>query len=301
MNSAIAFFAYNRSDYIERIFQAINQQNLISDVYCFIDLNADNPAIQKVLESCIVNACRPDLNLTIVLRDKNMGSGGNLNNGLDYVFTRHDSCIILEDDCIPEKPFFTYMWEMLNRYKDDARVGVVTGSNYASNFISEYKYDIVFSRSYILWGWAIWKDRWQKYRSYDRNNYLTHLKDGAIWVNLPKISRHYMMASFYKYFNSDFAWDVPLLMYCSLTNRLCLYPHKNLVENAGIGDGQGVHTTAPYKRLAAAAEYSVEKIPDDVYLNSLYEDLLSLFSAKSNGGAIPIGIPTAYLGVWSSM
>lgn len=50
--------------------------------------------------------------------------------GFSWVFEKEEQAIILEDDCIPNLDFFRYCDEMLEKYKDDERVMMVSGSNY---------------------------------------------------------------------------------------------------------------------------------------------------------------------------
>ena len=58
-----------------------------------------------------------------------MGCGRRISSGLDWVFEREEQAIIVEDDCVPELSFFQYCQEMLEYYKDDDRILMVSGNN----------------------------------------------------------------------------------------------------------------------------------------------------------------------------
>ena len=302
MDIAISIFLFRREDYLRKIFIEINNQKLVRDIFCFIDFDENNPEIQAKLSLLVIELCSSNKRLKIITRDKNYGSGGNLNKGLDEVFQTYSRCIVLEDDTIPNQEFFDYSCSVLERYENDQRIGVITGSNYGCRFYPQFSNDIGFSRTMTLWGWAIWKDRWQAYRSIGVETYKSQMLRNSIWINTPIISRPYLSQVFLQHFgNPEAAWDIPLVMYLLLTNRLCVFPSKNLVENAGISDGKGVHPIVPYKKIEAEANFSITKYPEDIFLDSFYEDLLSMFQAKSLGWVNPIGIPVAYHNFWRDL
>ena len=61
--------------------------------------------------------------------NKNLGCSLGVSSAIDWLFENEEVGIILEDDCLPQKTFFPFMEEMLVRYKDDDRIGMVDGAN----------------------------------------------------------------------------------------------------------------------------------------------------------------------------
>ena len=61
----------------------------------------------------------------------NLGLRRNVSEGLDWVFAQTEEAIILEDDCLPEPSFFPFCDELLERYREDATVGMICGTNLA--------------------------------------------------------------------------------------------------------------------------------------------------------------------------
>jgi hypothetical protein len=82
-----------------------------------------------------------------------MGCGKRTSSGITWVFEHVDRAIFLEDDCLPEQSFFGYCDEMLERYKDDQRVGFLAGSNLFGNEPNDGA-SYSFSRYPLIWGWA---------------------------------------------------------------------------------------------------------------------------------------------------
>src|SRR5690606_34543924 len=49
---------------------------------------------------------------------------------VDWFCQQEEEGIVLEDDTVPSPGFFEYCDELLERYRDDYRVGMVLGSNF---------------------------------------------------------------------------------------------------------------------------------------------------------------------------
>ena len=70
--------------------------------------------------------------------------------------------VILEDDVLPDASFFPYCSELLERYREDGRVGMVSGSTPGKRPPRDgasYR----FSRYAHVWGWASWRRAWRCY------------------------------------------------------------------------------------------------------------------------------------------
>ena len=50
--------------------------------------------------------------------------------GLDLVFNQVDEAIILEYDCLPDRTFFRFCQKLLEYYRDDERIMVISGDNF---------------------------------------------------------------------------------------------------------------------------------------------------------------------------
>ena len=73
-----------------------------------------------------------------------------------WAFSLTDKCIVLEDDVVPSPSFFAFCKEMLDRYENDERIGMIAGFN-----IDEKTPDIgtdsyFFTTNFSIWGWASW-------------------------------------------------------------------------------------------------------------------------------------------------
>src|SRR6185295_8988536 len=90
---------------------------------------------------------------------ENLGLKRRVETGLDWLFARVDEAVIVEDDCLPQATFFRFCAEMLERYRDDARVMSISAADFTlapSTSRSSYR----FSRYPLVWGWATWRRAW---------------------------------------------------------------------------------------------------------------------------------------------
>ena len=79
--------------------------------------------------------------------------------GLDWVFEQVEEAIILEDDCLPHPTFFRYCQELLEKYRNDTRIMMISGDNFQFGR-NKTEYSYYFSRYTHVWGWATWKRSW---------------------------------------------------------------------------------------------------------------------------------------------
>lgn len=154
-------------------------------------------------------------------------------NGIDWVFESEERTIILEEDLHPNVDFFHFCETGLNTYEDDLRVLSISGNNFTPS-----GKNIVHASSYpLIWGWAIWKNRWQTARPF-----LDGPKVMSSWN--PHITRN---AGFWNAglirvrFSKLNSWALPFAAYSIKYRFLNLLPPTNLVGNFGF-DEFATHT-----------------------------------------------------------
>ena len=239
MDIAILFLVFNRPELTARVFASIRDARP-SRLY----IAADGPRASRINENELCNLVRYistridwPCEVKTLFQDRNMGCMRAVSSGIDWFFKHEKEGIILEDDVVPVPSFFTFCHEMLKKYKDDDRVGMIAGSNLISNELKSSDY--FFSEIYSIWGWATWRRVWQSYK--------VELDD---WPNAQK--EYYLMNRFNaklgRYFIDNFnnikagridTWDHQWAYNCIFNSKLCLTPSVNLVSNIGV---DGTHS-----------------------------------------------------------
>ena len=138
--------------------------------------------------------------------------------------------IILEDDCVPTVDFLRFASEMLARYRDDERVGMISGDNFYG-FQTDAAAAYHFSRHVHIWGWATWRRAW---RAYDGT--MARYRDTVEAILHPPRATKFLRY-WRKYLRSVLAnpttWDIQWCVAMAANGWLCVVPRVNLVANVG--------------------------------------------------------------------
>lgn len=180
----------------------------------------------------------------------NRGCGEGPRSAITWAFGYVDKLVIIEDDCVVNQTFFPYMKEMLDRYENDSRIGVISGFNHFQSWDCGGN-SYCFTKSGATLGWGTWKRVWDNYDYYVdgiKNKYYRRLifndfpnkniakKRCASWEKATKETRE-------KKVNY---WDIQFGFVKYSQSLLCIVPKANLIYNIGVGVGS-THTEANKK------------------------------------------------------
>jgi hypothetical protein len=253
LNTPVALLIFNRPDTTERVFNAIAKARPPK-----LLVVADGPRPQREGEAelcaktrAIINRVDWDCEVITEFADSNMGCKRRVASGIDWIFEQVEEAIILEDDCLPDPSFFRYCEEMLTRYRDNQRVGMVSGGNLqfgrqrgtGSYYFSKYTH---------IWGWASWRRAW---RHYDRDLTLwPTFRDQGLLTEIFETpgEQEYWRNSFqWVHEGSLDTWDVSWTFTAITHGLLQVVPNVNLISNIGFGANAththvvGVHANMP--------------------------------------------------------
>jgi len=174
---------------------------------------------------------------------ENLGCRKRIQSGLDWVFDRVDSAIILEDDCVPDPSFFPFCRELLQRYRDEPRIGIVSGTNPLVERAAEPR-SYLYSRYPLVWGWATWRRTWALYdRDIDGWSDLSTANWLETFLDSPLASA-YWRAIFSSARGGADTWDYALVYSLWRAGALAIHPQVNTVRNIGF-ESQATHTRVP--------------------------------------------------------
>lgn len=200
----------------------------------------------------------------------NLGCKNRVSSGIDWVFTQVDEAIILEDDCLPTIDFFRFCEEMLARYRDDDRVGMVAGTNFSQskNLVNESYF---FSKYMSIWGWATWRRAW---RTYDVEIKIWPKLKCDKFLKSKTISRteqRYWSNVFDGVYEGQIdTWDYQWVLCNWIQNRLSIVPAVNLISNIGFrSDATHTGNASIYSKMKTGDLSFPLVHPDYMYPNSL--------------------------------
>ena len=241
----ILFLIFNRPATTKVVFEKIRQ---IQPQYLYIA--ADGPRTGNASDKQLCTECRAiiqqidwDCKLQTLFRDENLGCKNAISSAIDWFFENEEMGIILEDDCVPDLSFFPFCEDLLNFYKDDPRIIMISGDKFYPFKRIHSQQSYYFSRYPHIWGWASWRRAW-KY--YDVN--LTTWPEIKENINLlyDVLGKWEYIAYWFEVFTAVHlgriqTWDFQWTYACWKNSGLSIVPAANLVKNIGFG-ADATHT-----------------------------------------------------------
>ncbi|MEH2005157.1 DUF5672 family protein [Nostoc sp.] len=243
LKTPVCFIIFNRPDVTEQVFQKIRQAKPPKLLVVADGSRTDKPgeAEKCAAAKAIINQVDWECEVLTNYSDVNLGCRKRVSSGLDWVFSQVEEAIILEDDCLPHSSFFRFCEELLENYRHNSRIMLVSGQNLQfGQKTRDYSY--YFSRYNHCWGWATWKRAWQYY---DDTMALWPQVRHENWlfdILQDEQAFRYWSATFQGMYEGFDTWDYPWLFACYINQGLSVLPNINLVSNIGFGK-EGTHAT----------------------------------------------------------
>ncbi|MHB1313630.1 MAG: glycosyltransferase family 9 protein [Gemmatimonadaceae bacterium] len=238
LRAPVALFAFNRPDMTARVFAAIRAARPSR-----LFLVCDGPRAGRAGEAAQCAEVRRllaevDWPCTVEREysDVNLGCRARISSGIEWVFSRVEEAIFLEDDTLPEASFFPYCDELLARYRDDERVMMITGFTLLDHGGADGA-SYWFSSHSRVWGWASWRAAWQGYDVHMRDWPEAFTRTEA-WTRRTRAER----AAWGPFFDAVKSgavdtWDAQVTLHAWRTSRVTAIPRGNLITNIGFGSG----------------------------------------------------------------
>jgi hypothetical protein len=236
----VAIFAFNRPECVEKVFDAVRKAKPQQLFLCMDAPREGNVDDVKKCEKVrqVFDGVDWDCDVYRNYAERNMGCRSRMASGITWVFEHVEEAILLEDDCVPHQDFFCFCAELLELYRHDTRIGMISG--HIAHFKPvEKEASYYFDRYPTICGWATWKRAWQSFNG-----------DLSEWPRLRNSSFLYSVfrkpatvSNVKGFFEGVFAgeansWATIWWLSMIRQNYLCIHPSKNLITNIGV---QGAH------------------------------------------------------------
>lgn len=275
----VVLIVFNRLNTTQRVFEQIRlakprelfiisdgpRKNRIDDIEKI-------KKVRKFIEKHIDWDCNVYRNYS----DTNMGCKIRISSGLTWVFQHVEQAIILEDDCLPTQSFFKYCQDLLELYKYDTRISIISGSNIIENYY-KVKKDYIFSCFTPIWGWATWKRVWDNF-DVDIKQWIWARKSFLLksMFNDIRIYKKYKEVFDDVYKGKIDTWDYQFFLNQLIDNKLSIIPSKNMIINIGFNRKDALHTKdkSPYRWVKSHEMKFPIKINNNVVRDYKYEKLV---------------------------
>lgn len=244
VRSAILFMVFNRPEQTARVFEEIRKVKPLRLYIAGDGAREDRPKEAEIVEEVrkiVLNKIDWKCDVHTLFRTKNLGCKLAVSTSIDWFFINEEEGIILEDDCLPSNYFFKFCDEMLEVYRSNKSIGMISGSNLIKN--STYiKSDYYYSKYVLIWGWASWRNRWSGEYDVDMKSWPTVKKTNSEWHYGDKSEVKSWSSIFDAVYNGQIdTWDYQWVFTNWINQRLNIVPRVNLISNIGFGS-DATHT-----------------------------------------------------------
>ena len=177
---------------------------------------------------------------------------------IDWIFSNEEKAIVIEEDVVASLAFFDYVEHLIDKYKYNKKVWIISGDNGWPEF-NPKGLSYFPTRFPDIYGWASWKDRWD---SLDRE--MKH------WPKFKKTK------AFHDYYGNFLQRELSSLYFEQVYNKLpkynpwdfiftynmvrsggyCLMPDRNLVQDIGVmGANHRQSILSPFYNLGTDKDY----------------------------------------------
>jgi hypothetical protein len=281
----IALFVYNRPEHARRTVTSLRENDLAkqSELFIFADGPKNGNGDASVDEvRRLLSTIDGFKSVTIVERELNLGLSESIISGVTELCNQEGRAIALEDDVMTAPDFLAFVNYALERYQQEPRVFSVTGHNFPIAAPVSYPYDAYFSYRSSSWGWATWKDRWEKtdwsvndfpeFRSDRRRQQRFDLGGNDLtWMLTQRMAGRIRGT-----------WDVVWAYTHSKHDAVALRAVASKVYNTGF-DGSGTHCRrAPFQQIDLAAPgTSAYRFPEQTIIDPYFAAMVRQVNHRS--------------------
>ncbi len=247
MNYApVVMFVYNRADHFKETYTALTKcpEAKNTDLFIFSD-NAKNEKARKGVEEVRSFAREIERvghfkSVSIIESTENKGLAKSVISGVTQVIQEYGSVIVVEDDCVCSPYFLNYMNRCLDYYKDNKKIGAISGYVPRLGFPTEYNEDIFTAYRSCSWTWATWRDRWENV-DWELKNFSDFCKNPSLIKKLNSNGNDRFMRLYRQTKGNGSSWSVRFGAHLVKNDWLTVYPRYSYIQNIGC-DESGVHS-----------------------------------------------------------
>ena len=237
VNTPVLFQTFVRVDYARQVWDAIKQAQP-KKLYFYsnkgrAEKQGEVECNNKIREW--INEIDWDCELHTWFREECVDVYTSLRGAVDWLFNNEEEGIILEDDIVPTQAFFSFCDQMIKKFKNEKNVWYCSGDNFYN--LNPSGYDYIFSRYHWMYGWATWRDRWQKIRwdDFRIDEFITSKLPYQLYKS-PKQARKRIkqVEGFAEFLKHTKDWDYAFGITIDQNLGFGVFPKEHLIRNIGI-------------------------------------------------------------------
>lgn len=237
VSTPVLFQTFVRVDYARQVWESIKKAQPKKLYFYSNKGREDRPGEvdnnNKIREW--INEVDWDCELHTWFREECVDVYTSLKGAVDWLFNNEEEGIILEDDIVPTQAFFSFCDQMVNRFRNEKNVWYCSGDNFYN--LNPSGYDYIFSRYHWMYGWATWRDRWQKIRwdDFKINELLSSRLPYHLYESSEQARRRInQIKDFADFLKQTKDWDYAFGITIDQNLGFGVFPKEHLIHNIGI-------------------------------------------------------------------
>lgn len=273
--SPIVLFAFARPDHTIHTLEALSANTLAAKSHLYIyvdgpkdgasaDLIARNQEVRKIVR--LKQWCGE---VDIIEQNTNKGLAKSIRDGVTDVISKYGRVIVMEDDLVTSPAFLSYMNKALDFYEGYPAVFSIGAYAYPQQRLAipnDYDYDTYACLRNCSWGWATWRDRWEK-TDWSASHY-QYMKDHpAVKEAFNRMGDDEFEMFWMQQERGLDIWSIFFTMAHFEHHAVAIIPCKSYVDNIGL-DGSGENCGTDY----ALRHEQLNQNENPHFLDIIYED-----------------------------
>jgi hypothetical protein len=187
---------------------------------------------------------------------ENQGCGRSIAGAIDWFFSHEEQGVILEDDILPVPYFFSFAQEMLERFRSNDKIFMISGTNLYPDTTKNLNY--FYTSMPAAWGWATWRRAWKQF-DFEMDYWSSPTGRHQVQEKINnRIAQKYLSICFDEVASSNIdTWDYQWQFSGISNSRLGVTAGQNLVTNVGV---LGTHSDGVTKShyLATSQSFRID-------------------------------------------
>ncbi len=234
----ICLFVYNRLEETKITLEALKNNYLASesDLFIFSDgpkSNLDRAKVNQVRE--YISKAEGFKSIKIIKQKENLGLAKSIIKGVTKVVNKYGAVVVIEDDLKTSRNFLSFLNQGLNFYKGNDKIHSISGYTMPLKELNYLEADFYYALRASSWGWATWKEIWNKIdwevRDYDL---FQKSKKKKRSFNRAGSDMSYMLKNKIK--GRIDSWAIVFCYEQWKNKRYAVFPRESKVENIGFSE-----------------------------------------------------------------
>jgi hypothetical protein len=283
----ILISVYDRPVHFKRCIESLKSNTHASETHLFVAIDAPYKEEHQKNNNKVVDYAKTITGfkeVTLIIREKNLGLTNNLIDAREQLFSRYDTLIFSEDDNIFSEDFLLFINKGLEVYKDREDIFSISGYQYPVVMPASYQMDVYLWAGFSAWGCATWKEKANKIDFRSEVVFSKVRKFLKNYQNIRKINAVadiFLTALVLMIKMNEVHGDGYVCMYQFMNNMYSVFPTISRVRNIG-HDGSGLNAGSSNYTLYADQQIYQGKndykfpvnIEQNTQINSVLKDHL---------------------------